>query len=286
MGQLRDRMIRDLTLRNFSPGTIQKYAGWAHRFVAHFMRSPELIGNQEIRDYLFHLVGERHLSHSTYYQAYAAIKFLYESTLERSFAVERIPPPRKPAPSLPVVLSGSEVAALLAAIRSPEHHAIVSTLYGSGLRVSEVCRLRVEDIDSKRGLIRVVQGKGRRDRFALLPAKLLATLRAWWKLARPLDYLFPGRCKSEHVSPKSVRKVLACAAKDAKISKRVTPHVLRHSFATHLLETGVDIKFIQETLGHQRIDTTSGYTHVRSDTFSRIKSPLDLLGTPAARILG
>lgn len=286
MGQLRDRMFRDLTLRNFSSRTIENYARVAHRFVAHFMRAPESIGEEEIRQYLRHLLEEQHLSHSSYFQAYAAIKFLYKYTLGRPFAVETIPPPRNQAPAIPIVLSGSEVAAVLAAIRSPMHHAITSALYGSGLRISEVCRLRSGDIDSKRGLIRVVLGKGRRDRHVPLPSTLLETLRNWWRIARPHNYLFPGRGKSDHVHPKTVRKAIIRAAKKARISKRVRPHVLRYSFATHLLELGVDLKIIQEALGHQHIATTARYTRVRSDLFARIKLPLDLLGTPAARILG
>lgn len=285
MGQLRDRMIRDLTLRNFSPQTIRTYTHVGQQFAAHYMRSPEALGDEQIRGFLLHMIQKRRISKSRYRQVYAALKFLYTVTLRRPFEVDTIPVPRKLAGRLPVVLSGSEVAALLRAVRLPKYRAIVMTLYGSGLRVSEACRLKVADIDSKRGLVRVEQGKGMKDRYGLLPNVLLHTLREWWRQARPTTYLFPGQ-QEGHACAETVRVSVRDAAAHAGIKKHVTPHVLRHSLATHLLELGVDVKIIQAVLGHQQIGTTSGYLQVRGDLLRRVQNPLDLLGSEAAKVLG
>jgi integrase/recombinase XerD len=285
MGELRDRMLRDLKLAGYSPSTVRIYLHYASDFATHYMRSPREMGNEEVRSYLLHLIEERKLSHSTYRQGYAALKFLYRSTLLRPMEVEWIPRQRKPH-RLPQVLSGTEVTALLSALTTPKYRAIASTIYAAGLRVMEACRLRVEDIDSRRKLIHVRQGKGKFDRYVMLSDRLVRMLRDWWRIDRPHDYLFPGRTGPGHMSPRSVHVVLGRAAVAAGIHKKVNPHILRHSFATHLLEAGTDLAVIQALLGHRHIRSTTHYLRIRPDHVRRTQSPLDLLGTPAGQVLG
>jgi len=285
MGHLRDRMDRDLKLAKFSPRTRYSYLNHVSRFARHFMRSPELLGDDDIREYLLFLITERNIGESNYRTALAAIKFLYRVTLKKPFEVEAIPHPKR-ATRLPNILSGTEVVALLGAVRVPKYKAILSTLYGSGLRISEACHLRIEHIDSRRGLINVVNGKGGADRSTVLPKKLLEQLRAWWTLERPKEFLFPGKGDRAHVEPDAVRTALRAALAQTQIKKHVTPHVLRHSFATHLLEIGVDITIIQAMLGHRLIATTTRYAQVRADLIGRSQNPFDILGTSAAAVLG
>jgi integrase/recombinase XerD len=194
--------------------------------------------------------------------------------------------PRRPK-RLPVILSGSEVEALLEAVESIKYRAALMTAYGAGLRIGEVCRLQVEDIDSRRMLLHIRDGKGGRDRYGVLSRRLLAVLRAYWKQVRPpKPYLFPGPKPDRPLSAESVRKVLRKAVQTSGITKHVTPHILRHSFATHLLESGTDIRTIQVLLGHQSIRTTQIYTQVSPEQIRRVKSPLDILGTEEAKVLG
>ncbi len=286
MGELRDRMIQDLTLTGYSPSTARIYLHYARSFAKYFKRSPAEMGKNEVREYLLHLLDERKLSHETYRQAHAAIKFLYTVTLERAIEVETIPRHRRQRAQLPDVLSGTEVEALFGAVRSPKYRVALMAIYAGGLRVSEACRLQVEDIDSKRGVIHIRQGKGAKDRYIMLSERLLIALREYWKLSRPSGYLFPGQHGKGHVAPCSVRATLACAAVEAGIKKKVTPHVLRHCFATHLLELGENIRVIQVLLGHSHIDSTAGYTSVSSQRIQRVRSPLDVLGTAEASVLG
>lgn len=285
MGELRDRMLQDLTLTGYSPSTVRIYLHYARSFAKHFMRSPAEMGENEIRAYLLHLLETRKLSHDTYRQAHAAIKFLYMTTLDRPIDVQSIPRHRGQRP-LPDVLSGTEVEALLDAVRNPKYRAVLTTIYAAGLRVSEACHLHVADIDSKRHVIHVHLGKGAKDRYVMLSERLLPTLREYWKIGRPHDYLFPGRYGRGHIDPASVRATLAAAAAGIGIKKKVTPHVLRHSFATHLLELGESIRVIQVLLGHAHLDATAGYTHVSSQLIRRIRSPFDVLGTAEATVLG
>lgn len=287
MGHIRDRMIADLQLRRYSPRTCEEYLRCARRFVQHYMRSPEGLGEREVRAYLLHLVRVRKASPSVHKMHVAAIRFLYVHTLSRPEAVRWLPWPKVPRP-LPVVLSADEVRSLLESFESPKYVAVAMCMYGAGLRISEACSLTPADIDSARGLIHVRDGKRGRDRYVMLADRLLDALRAYWRVARPpLDgYLFPGAVPRSHVSPDTVRSVLKKAAVATRLRKRVTPHVLRHSFATHLLEAGTDVRVIQVLLGHGSIRTTARYTHVSPNHIGKTKSPLDILATGAAKPLG
>jgi site-specific recombinase XerD len=241
------------------------------------------MGEEEIRAYLMHRI-ERQCSHETYRQVWAGLKFLYTVTLRRPIEVEHVPFRRKP-PRLPNVVSGTEVSALLDAVTDMKYRAVLMTMYGGGLRIAEACQLRPGDIDSKRMLIHVL-GKGDRERYTILPQRLLEFLRQYWRQSRPKEWLFPAASKQGHVSVDSVRKVFRKALTAAHIHKPLSTHCLRHGFATHLLETGVDIKVIQELLGHKSLRTTTIYTHVTLEHVGRIRSPLDLLGAPEANVLG
>ncbi|MGH7410929.1 MAG: tyrosine-type recombinase/integrase [Candidatus Methylomirabilis sp.] len=285
MGDLRDRMLEDLTLAGYSPSTVRIYLHYARSFAKHYMRSPAAMGKEEVRAYLLHLLDTRKLSHDTYRQAHAAIKFLYTVTLDRPVEVQTIPRHRRQRP-LPDVLSGTEVQALLDAVRNPKYRVALMTIYAAGLRVSEACHLHVPDIDSKRRVIHVRLGKGAKDRYVMLSERLLGALREYWKISRPHDVLFPGRYGRGHIDPSSVRATLACAASEISLKKKVTPHVLRHSFATHLLELGTSIRVVQALLGHAHIDATAGYTNVSSQHIQRVRSPFDVLGTAEASVLG
>ena len=285
MGQLRDRMETDLRLAGYSPSTRKIYLGYARLFAKYHMRSPAEMGEDQIRQYLLHMVEEKKISRETYRQIRAALIFLYTITLKRETEVEHVPVRRKKV-KLPVVLSGTEVQALLDAVRSPKYRAIVMAQYAGGLRISEACRLRPEDIDSKRMVIHVRAGKGGRDRYTVLSARFLGFLRDYFRKHRPDGWLFPGKTTDGHASPDTSRRVFHAALAASGISKKITPHALRHCFATHLLESGVDIAVIQALLGHGSLRATEVYTHVSVEHIGRVKSPLDLLGTPAAKPLG
>lgn len=286
MGKLRDKMIQDLCLRRYSPKTCKEYVRCARDFVAYHHRPPEQMGETEIRDYLLFLALERKVAPATRKMHLAAVKFLYAVTLGRPEVVARIPWPKVDS-ALPDILSGTEVYALLDAIESTKFRAILMTTYGLGLRISEVCRLRADDIDSKRMLVHVRNAKGARDRFVPLPERVLFTLRRYWAAERPVGpLLFPGATPGSEVSVDAVRGHLRAGAEKAGLTKRVTPHVLRHTFATHLLELGTDLRVIQMLLGHRSIRTTLRYTRVTDKHLARTTSPIDLLGTPEAKTIG
>ena len=284
MGRLHDRMAEDLRLRNFSPATRRNYLLYARKFVAFFMRSPEDLGEPEIRQFLLHQLEVKRLSHSAYRQIYAALKFLYTVTLGRAWEVEHLPFPRQRERSLPVVLPGDELAALFQAVRRLKYRALFMTCYGAGLRINEACHLRVTDIDSKQMLVHVRHPKGGQERITLLSAKLLEVLRVYWQEEKPRLWLFPGATPDQPLSSDVAREALQKASLDAGLTKKCTPHVLRHCFATHLLDAGVDLVVLQALLGHRSIRTTSRYTHISVQRIQKVVSPLDLLPTipPAA----
>lgn len=276
MTKLREHMIEDLRLRNVAENTIVCYVRAVQQYAVFFGRSPDQLDSKHLRQYLLHLIEVKKVSQGTYNQKVAALRFFYRETLKQPAYVEGVCFTKKER-KLPVVLSHDEVRRFLAALDSLKHRAILMTCYGAGLRISEALSLSVTDIDSERMLIRVRQGKGRKDRYVGLPQVLLTVLREYWKAARPKDCLFPGRDGVRPLSRQSV--VYAChrALKAVGISKNVSPHTMRHSFATHLLEGGADVRTIQVLLGHRSVTTTALYTHVSQATIRKTKSPLDRL---------
>lgn len=282
----RARMVSDLELANYSAGTIGQYLRCADTFVAHYMRLPTELSEMEVRCFLLHLQKVRKTGPAGLKMYVAALRFLYARTLQRPEVVETIPWPRVPK-SLPIVLSGSEVEQVLAAIESARHRTILSAAYAGGLRIREACRLTCADIDSKRMVLRVRQGKGKKDRYVMLSERLLVLLREYWLAAKPgRERLFPGDDAEGFVGGDAVRAALHRAVEACGLGKRVTPHVLRHSFATHLLESGADLRTVQTVLGHSSIRTTARYTHISTRHIAASKSPLDLIGTPAGEVLG
>jgi integrase/recombinase XerD len=276
MTPLRRRMIEDMTLRNFTPQTVRSYVWCVARFARYFNCSPEHLGPEELRAYLVYLVQERRVSLSYYKQTRAALRFLYRITLGRHDVPDVIPPVKQPR-TLPVVLSPEEVARFFAAIRNIKHRAILMTAYAAGLRVSEATQLQVSDIDSQRMVIRVRQGKGRKDRYVMLSPRLLEFLRAYWKSVRPQGILFPGATPDRPITTEGIKKVCQRARVAAGLGKAITAHTLRHSFATHLLEGGTDLRTIQVLLGHRSLNTTARYIHVATAALPSIKSPFDRL---------
>ena len=277
MTPLRRRMIEEMKLRNLAPRTIDVYVSRVAHFARYHGRSPEVLGRDEVRSYLLHLVQEKKVSWSRYNQTVAALRFLYEVILDRQGVLVRIVCPKQPQ-RLPVVLRLEEVARFFGAIIGVKHRAILMTAYAAGLRISEVVALRVGDIDSKRMVLRVFQGKGRKDRNVMLSPRLLTLLREYWKIARPTDWLFPGQVPGQPITVGTVHRICVQAARAAGLDKHVTVHTLRHSFATHLLEAGTNIRTIQMLLGHRNIKTTAVYTHISPIALETTRSPLDQLG--------
>ena len=274
MTPLRRRMIDDLILRNRAPRTIQTYTEWVADYAQYFDISPEHLGPEQVRSYLLHLVQERHLSWCCYNQARYALQFLYRVTLGKDWVVEEVACPKLPK-RLPVILSPDELVRFFKAVENLKHRAILMTAYAAGLRLSEVCRLRVEDIDSPRMVIHIRQSKGQKDRDVMLSPRLLTILRQYWKIERPKPYLFPGRKPDQPISPRTVQMVCKRALAASGLSKRVSMHALRHSFASHLLEAGTDLRTIQILLGHRSFSTTARYLHVSTAALKSTRSPLD-----------
>jgi len=275
---LRQKMIEDLQIRNYSPHTIDAYIRCVANFAKHFGKSPEALTPADVREYQLFLLQQRRVSWAVLNQTVCALRFFYQQTLGRKWMIEFIPYPKR-VKKLPLVLSQQEVLALLQAATNLKHHTILATIYATGLRVSEAANLLVSDIDSDRQLIAVRQGKGRKDRFVLLSPKLLELLRRYWKAYRPAPYLFPGDIPGRPISSDGIEYLCHKAATAAKLSKPVTPHSLRHSFATHLLEAGTDLRTIQLLLGHNSLRTTAIYLHVSNLALRSTTSPLDLLPT-------
>lgn len=276
MTPLRQRVLEDLQIRHYSPNTVRAYIRSIAEFAKHFGKSPDLLGAEQIREYQLHLIKEKRVSLSSYIQAVCSLRFLYTNTLHRQVAVERIPFPRHER-KLPVILSREEVKLVLETPKNLGYRAMFSTMYAAGPRVSEVANLKVEDIDSGRGILWIRGGKGRKDRRTLLPPKLLELLRVYWRWEHPKDWLFPGEKPGTPISKESIFRACQKAGQDAGISKAVHPHSLRHAFATHLLEAGVDLRTIQLLLGHAHLETAARYLHVANTTVRSTVSPLELL---------
>jgi integrase/recombinase XerD len=276
MSVLRRRMEEELRLRGFSEKTVVIYVGTVRRFAEHFGRSPDRLGREEVRAYLLYLTEERKLAPSSVNQALSALRFFYKDVLGRELAVARLPRPKR-KDRLPVVLTEAEVARLLGAPMSLKVRSVLMTLYSAALRLGEATRLEPTDIDSESMVIRIRDGKGGRDRTVMLSGKLLLVLREYWKLYRPRRWLFYGKTKERPIDPRTVQRRITLAAQSVGLRKRVTPHTLRHSAATHLMERGVGLRHIQELLGHKSVRTTQRYTRISPARVAAVLSPLDRL---------
>jgi site-specific recombinase XerD len=275
---LRQRMIEDMTIRQFGEKTRCDYIRQVRAFTAVLGRSPDRAEPEDLRRYQLHLASLG-ASYACMNQASTALRFFFHVTLGRPGFGDRMA--RIAAPErLPVVLSPEEVALLLVHAPGLKYRAALSIAYGCGLRVSEIANLKVADIDSARMLIRVEQGKGRKDRFAMLSPDLLDLLRQWWRVKRPRGWLFPGQQPAQPITTRQLNRACHAAAQAAKLDKRISMHTLRHSFATHLLERHTDIRVIQVLLGHRKLDSTALYTRVALKTIREVPSPLALLASP------
>lgn len=270
-GNTFDSLTRELRMRSYSPKTIKSYVHYNAEILRFCAKDPREIGTEDVKNYLDYLAREN--SASTVSVAYNALRFYYKEIWKRSLFLN-ISRPRQ-AKYLPVVLSKEEVRRMLAVLSNPKHNCILSLLYGCGLRVSELTHVKMRDIDFDRKLLRVFQGKGKKDRFTLLPESLLEILKKQKNLKSPEDFLFTNG-RGGRLTETTIQKIVASAAERARIGKNVTPHTLRHSFATHLLENGTDIRYIQELLGHAKLQTTQIYTHVANNSLKNIVSPLDV----------
>lgn len=279
MTALRQKMIRDMQLRRFSARTQETYLSVVERFARHYRQSPDRIPSEKAQDYILHLLNERRLSWSTCDVHANGLMFFYRVVLGQPNALTL--PPRRHAQRLPEILSASEVERLFAATSDLKHRVMFMVAYGGGLRLNELTHLKVTDIDSKRMLIRVEQAKGNKDRYTLLSQRLLRELRAYWQAYRPKTWLFPGKTPDTPLHESSVQKAIILAKIKAGIRKGGGIHVLRHCFATHLLEAGTDLRTIQNLMGHKSIQTTARYTRITANRVRQTASPLDLLVRPS-----
>jgi site-specific recombinase XerD len=269
-------MLEELQRRNYSSKTIRLYLRHVAEFAKHFHRSPDQLGAEDIRQYQLFLIQEKKLAWSSYNQIVCALRFFYAKTLKRAFLLEEIPFPRMEQ-RLPTILSPEEVARILTVPPHLKTRALLMTIYAAGLRRSEAAHLRVNDIDSARMTITVRQGKGQKDRLVMLSPVLLQILRQYWRHNKPKQWLFPGGNPDQPISDNDVFAVFHNAVRRAGITKKVSPHSLRHSFATHLLESGTDLRTIQILLGHRSLKTTARYLHVSQQHVRATASPLDSL---------
>ena len=274
MKSLRERMRVDLQLSGAKPTTQRSYLREADNLANYFNRPPEELGEAELKEYLLSLIKERHLSEGTFRFYVAGLKFLYRTTLKREWPVEKIKHPRAKR-KLPLVLDLSEVKALLAVTTNLKHKAILMITYSSGLRASETARLKITDIDSKRMMVRITQGKGGKDRYSILSQRTLEYLRQYWRKYHPQEWLFNGAKENDHLSTNSIQQLFYKAKKQAGITKPASVHTLRHSFATHLIEAGTSLHHVQLLLGHRSPTTTTVYLHVSRLNLAQVTSPLD-----------
>lgn len=273
-------MTEDMQVRNLALNTQTCYVQQVSLFARHFDKSPELLGPEDIRTYQVYLTNEKKLAPGSVLIAVAALRFLYKVSLKKDWSFEdAIPAPKKPQ-RLPVVLSPEEVLHFLSCVGSTKHQAILTTCYAAGLRISETIRLKPADIDSKRMVIRVEQGKGQKDRYVMLSPRLLETLRSYFRAVRPQGWLFEGDVSGQPINVSSVQQACHKARRLSGIRKPITPHSLRHGFAVHLLESGTNVRTIQLLLGHRSLATTARYLRIATSKVCSTSSPLDLLPHP------
>jgi len=278
MTQLRQQMLEELQRRNYSQATIANYLRTVEQFARFFGKPPDQLGPEHVRRYQAHLLRERKLAASTVGLAVAALRFFFVKTLKRDYPPDHRPYPKQPK-RLPTILSPDEVARLIEAAKNLYHRALLMTLYATGMRRAEVAHLQVDDIDSERMLVRIRQGKGSRDRDVPLSPALLETLREYWRWMKPKTYLFPGTTDNwradKPLSPKMVWIACQQAAQRAGLKKTVSPHTLRHSYATHLLEAGADLRTIQMLLGHADLSHTAVYLHLSRRHLDAVANPIE-----------
>lgn len=273
---LRTRMIEDLRIRNYSQRTIECYVSQVARFADYYRCSPEKLGGEHVRGYQRFLVEERKASWSAFNQAVCALRFVYRVTLGGAVTVEQIPYAKREQ-RLPEVLSAKELGRFFCQVKNPKYRVIVKTMYSSGLRLSEALHLKADDIDSERMVVRVRQGKGRKDRYVELTPSLLAELRDYWREYRPKTWLFEGESKKFPLTPSAVQKTCRLAALKAGLKKRVTTQTMRHCYATHQLEAGANLRTLQLRLGHSSLNTTALYLHVAAGASQTKREVVDLL---------
>lgn len=274
MDTLREQMMKDLQLKGITPRTQKRYLREIGIMADYFDKPLEELAEKEVKDYLVHMLESRKLSRGTYRGYVAGIKFLYKTTLNREEVVEKIKYP-KAKKTLPVVLDLAEVRTMLSVMENLKHRALLTLTYSAGLRVSEAAKLKVTDIDSKRMMVRVQQGKGRKDRYSILSQTALELLRQYWRQYRPKDWLFEGQKAGTSLCYTSIRNIFVEAKKRAGIIKPASVHTLRHSFATHLIEAGTSLHHVQLLLGHRSATTTTVYLHVSKMNLAQVASPLD-----------
>jgi integrase/recombinase XerD len=281
MMPLRKRMTEDMQVRNLALNTQMSYVQQVSLFARYFNTSPDLLGPEDIRTYQVYLTNEKKLAPSSILIAVSALRFLYKVSLHKDWSFEdMIPAPKKPE-KLPVILSPEETLQFLDSVDSTKHHAILTSCYAAGLRISESIHLKPTDIDSQRMVIRVEQGKGQKDRYVMLSPKLLETLRSYWRAVRPTGgWLFEGDIAGQPINRSSVELACQKARRRSGIRKPITPHSLRHAFAVHLLEFGTDVRTIQLLLGHRSLTTTARYLRIATSKVCSTSSPLDLLPRP------
>ena len=280
MTALRQRMLEDMKIRNLALNTQDSYLRQVSQFARHFGSSPDLLGQEEIRSYQIYLTQEKKLAPGSVTIAVSALRFLYKVTLRREWNLDDVIPAPKTPKKLPVILSPEEVLEFLGCVRLHNHRTILACCYAAGLRISEAIALQPAHIDSQRMVIRVELGKGQKDRYVMLSPKLLEILRRWWRQERPQHWLFPGKNPETHITPAPVQEACHEALQQCRISKPVTPHSMRHAFAVHLLEQGVDVRTIQLLLGHRSLATTARYLRIAATKVCSTTSPLDLLPRP------
>ena len=288
MTALRKRMLEELQRRNYSPTTIRAYLHAVETFARYFGKSPDKLDQEHLRQYQLHLLHDRKFTVGTIVSTIAALRFFFVRVLRRPYREIDLVYPKRPE-RLPTVLSQEEVGQLIASASNLLDYAMLTTLYATGVRRTELIRLKTEDIDSQRMIVHIRQGKGNRDRDVPLTPKLLETLREYWRWMKPKTYLFPGMVDGwradKPLTPKCVWTAVRDAAKRAGIKKRVSPHTLRHSWATHLLENGTDIRTIQLLLGHAELEATTVYLHLSRRHLQAVVNPLETLPTPALETL-